>query len=508
MSLARSTTPRSLWGSRIALAAVVTLAILVRSRPLLELDRFGLMAYDEAVSFVGARGLTLGYLPYRDFVSLQSPGIVILLAPFSLLGSEGFTWAKVAWIGLAGVNTVLLWRIARSWRRTSCAVVAALLYAVNRPSIGADEFLLIEPLLTLLVLTTVLLYEPQRPTRSAMRCISAGVLLGVALGFKLFAIAPVVAFLATAFVVQRRKADVVRLAIGMTVGVVAVFGPFAVLAGGALPRQVFWAQVGRSLWLGKQLRLLSTFWVANTPPTLFRTWAVIIVIVVVLALVAWGLKSGTFVGVFSALWLLVGTLFIVTTPQFFDHYAELVSPPLALLTASLLTAPLRTVKVGTRRLERGGQALAAALLAAGSVSVVFAPLPNTLHVKSQWAIDTRVAHRTIPRGQCIVSDSPEVALEVPNMVAYSVTGGLGVDPYGAAVITKKRSPVPPPSFASFRRSLLRCPWFGTTTGFPVTWSATRAYPGWTNQMNKWFRAHYKLIANVPGLELWHRDEQG
>jgi len=63
--------------------------MLLRARPLLELDRFGLMGYDQAAYFVGARALTLGYWPHRQFTQVQPPGILLLLAPFALARSAG-----------------------------------------------------------------------------------------------------------------------------------------------------------------------------------------------------------------------------------------------------------------------------------------------------------------------------------------------------------------------------------------------------------------------------------
>src|SRR6478609_7999582 len=85
------------WSWEVAgLCGVLAVAIAVRARPLVELDRFGLMGYDEAAYFVGSRAMTLGYFPYRDFVHIQPPGVLLFLAPFSLFGTWGFTAAKVA----------------------------------------------------------------------------------------------------------------------------------------------------------------------------------------------------------------------------------------------------------------------------------------------------------------------------------------------------------------------------------------------------------------------------
>src|SRR3954452_3278060 len=45
----------------------------------------GISDYDEGVYFGGAQALTAGRLPYRDFVLLHPPGIILLLTPFAML---------------------------------------------------------------------------------------------------------------------------------------------------------------------------------------------------------------------------------------------------------------------------------------------------------------------------------------------------------------------------------------------------------------------------------------
>src|SRR3712207_2220030 len=93
---------------------VVALAVAAgtRLRPLIELDRFGLMAYDEGVYFLRSRALTLGYLPYLDLVHLHPPGVFAALAPFTPFASWGFPAAMVL-VALLGVSTALVWEVAR-----------------------------------------------------------------------------------------------------------------------------------------------------------------------------------------------------------------------------------------------------------------------------------------------------------------------------------------------------------------------------------------------------------
>ncbi len=104
----------------------------------------------------------------------------------------------------------------------------------------------------------------------------------------------------------------------------------------------------------------------------------------------------------------------------------------------------------------------------------------------------------------MISDSPEIALILPDTVAYAVSGGSPtVDPFAAAVNAGTRAPIPPKSLGSFERSLSRCQWFAT----PRFWSGL-LYPGWTRAMRHWFLSHYEQVDRHSRLELWHRGPRG
>ena len=86
----------------------------------------GVGLYDDAVYFSAATGLVHGRLPYRDFLLLHPPGIVVALSPFAALGalttdSTGFLVARLCWLLLGGISAALVaaivWRctLARRW---------------------------------------------------------------------------------------------------------------------------------------------------------------------------------------------------------------------------------------------------------------------------------------------------------------------------------------------------------------------------------------------------------
>ena len=76
--------------------------------------------YDDGADFGSALRLVSGAIPYRDFVTVQPPGITILMAPAALLaklaGSDAAMAAGRILTAAAGAAAVPL---ARSWSGTA-----------------------------------------------------------------------------------------------------------------------------------------------------------------------------------------------------------------------------------------------------------------------------------------------------------------------------------------------------------------------------------------------------
>ena len=115
-----------------ALAVVFALAVAVRLAGTFRgAGLYGLGNYDDGVHFAAALGLVNGLLPYRDFLLLHPPGVVLAMAPFAALSwligePDAMAVARVSWMLLGGVNTVLcalvlspLSRTAGSWPHCS-----------------------------------------------------------------------------------------------------------------------------------------------------------------------------------------------------------------------------------------------------------------------------------------------------------------------------------------------------------------------------------------------------
>ena len=101
----------------------------------------GMNSYDGSVYDAAAAGLAHGLLPYRDFLFLHPPGIVVALVPFAALGRvigdpSGIEVATLAWFGIGALNAVLVTSILRptrclgcpGWRVVLCGLLSSGLY--------------------------------------------------------------------------------------------------------------------------------------------------------------------------------------------------------------------------------------------------------------------------------------------------------------------------------------------------------------------------------------------
>lgn len=99
----------------------------------------GLGDYDDGVHYSAAVGLMHGRLPYRDFLFLHPPGIVLALYPFALLGlgigdPNSFAAARLCWMGLGALNGALVTTILKPVG-VAGALVGGAFYAIYYPAV-------------------------------------------------------------------------------------------------------------------------------------------------------------------------------------------------------------------------------------------------------------------------------------------------------------------------------------------------------------------------------------
>jgi hypothetical protein len=155
--------------------------------------------YDEGVYFSSASLMLDGLLPYRDYLFVHPPGLLVFLSltswTRSFLGVDG-AFALSRWIAalLGTLNVVLVARLVlRSSGARWSALVAAALYATYPEVVQVERGPFLEPLLNLvcLSLATVVAIAAQSAQRARWLWL-AGALAGLAISIKLWALVWVV----------------------------------------------------------------------------------------------------------------------------------------------------------------------------------------------------------------------------------------------------------------------------------------------------------------------------
>ena len=172
------------------LAVIWIVALAARAIPVLfGGGLLGLHGYDDGVYFGAATALVHGVVPYRDFLLLHPPGLVLLLSPFAMLGTligdpAAFALARASILLLGAMNAVLVAIVAGRYGRLA-GLVAGALYAVWSTASNVERSTdLHGPQNTLLLLGLLALARRGRidPGRAAL----AGAALGLATAVQLW----------------------------------------------------------------------------------------------------------------------------------------------------------------------------------------------------------------------------------------------------------------------------------------------------------------------------------
>jgi hypothetical protein len=352
---------------------VAVLALVARLAPVLRGGGLtGVLAYDDGVDYSASDALLSGRVPYRDYLLLHPPGITLTLAPFAALGrlagdAEGMAAARVAFMLVGTLSAVLVWRIA-SRVSPRAGLVAGLFYAVWQPAAAAERTTLLEPLVNLGLLGALALLGPGAGRR---RIVAAGVVLGLAVAVKAWAVVP---FLVLTLWLLRRSGwrTAVSYVGAGAAAAAAVCLPFLVLAGPRMLRMVVLDQLGRpNNGVPTVVRLASIegLRLSHRPVTAsLATTAVLVAVLggLAVAALAWRRPATR---VWAAL-LAGAVLTLLTSPSYFGHYGTFAAPALALLVGAGADTVLSRLAVRTPVVRPLAPALGLVVLAVLAAHVV------------------------------------------------------------------------------------------------------------------------------------------
>ena len=362
--------------------AVAVLAFLVRLVPVLRgAGLRGLLGYDDGVYFAGAAALVSGRMPYRDFVLLHPPGILLALAPFAALARvttdpTALAVARVVFMAVGALNAALVLVVARRFGRLA-GPLAGVLYAFWYGAVYAEHSTMLEPLAGAAVLVALAVLVQPRRTPGTPALLLAGIALGVAADTKVWYAATAVILILGELALRRWRAALL-VAVGALTSSVVIWLPFALTA----PRQalhlVFLDQLGRTRAASTPWARLAKTVSASTTGSVRHDAVLAVGALMVVGVMAAAVRHSALRVV--AVVVAADIALILGAPVFFRHYAALVAGPLLILMGVGLD-DLVHLRVRRRRAPAPGRtgelrwarAAAAWALVAGVLAATYDP---------------------------------------------------------------------------------------------------------------------------------------
>lgn len=361
----------------------------------------GLVGYDSGVYYAASDALLHGRMPYRDFLLLHPPGVMLALTPFAALGrlttdETGFVTANLVFMAIGGINAALVLRVARRLGASTLgAALGGVAYAAWVAAAIPEVSARLEPLGNLLLLGALARVARPGDERNTRRVVSAGILLGLACTVKLWWLLPLLIVGGWLAGRARSWAIAVRYAAGAAAAFVIVAGPFFVAAPSAMFRMLVRDQLGRARDLSTAGRIEDLLGVHDSAGSLVRVAIVAVgLAAVLLAIVA--VRRGQWLPVVLAV---ANLAVLLAVPHYSGFYSGFVSVPVVLVLAVAVDA--RWVgKIPAAALVLAMAAEAANVLYHGTGAHLSAPFPRT-------KLAGAVAHV-----RCLMSDSPMALIDL------------------------------------------------------------------------------------------------
>jgi len=514
LPLGRIETPRLVYAViAVCTAAAAFLRFYQLARPGYLL---GVTEYDDGVQFGNAVRLVSGVIPYRDFVVMQPPGSIVLMAPVAAVAKvTGTAWGlAIARLLTATADTtcVALLGLLIAHRGPVAAGIACGIYAVYPDALVAAHTFLLEPWLNLFCLIGALLVFDGDRLTDGRRLAWGGVAFGFAAAVKLWALVPLAVI---GLLLLRRPRRLGLLAAGAAAGFAAPVLPFLALAPAGLTKDVVISQfvranVGHSSPLPRLTNLagLSLFpHLSSRAGVLLLLAAAAVVAVGYLAACRAGARLPAALDWYALAGLVAVTGMLLWPYGYWPHYGAVAGPFIALVLA--LPAGL------LRPAEHRHQIVPLLAVCAVAVIVVAAlglrQFAAELRLHASTSLAAR-ADRLIPPGACVLTDDSSLTVSagrfVPATPAASGCPAM-VDAYGTLLaLTDGRKLLAPPREVRSVSAL----WRAEFARAPYVWleSGSQGQIPWTASLYAYFTAHFRLLglANGSGVPGAHDVPEG
>jgi hypothetical protein len=529
----------------VVIAAATVLALGLR---IYELSRpgylFGLTEYDDGSYFGSAVHLVGGVLPYRDFIFVQPPGILLLMAPVALVAkvtgtAAGMAIGRVLTLLASAAGVVLIGLLVRH-RGALAALIACGVLAVFPDAIAGAHTVLVEPWLVLFcLLGAVAVFDRDRLTASGRRLAWGGAAFGFAGAIEGWALVPVLVVLAISLPWVRRA---LTFAAGVAAAFLIAVLPFAVLAPGRFYQSLIVAQVGHraavlrvSVWA--RLKEMAGLSHANLPGRAdllvthlhLRMHSTIVFTVVILVLLTVGGLAAEIAvtrrppppldGFALATTALIVALFMLPS-QFHPHFAAFLAPflglAIALPAARLLTPGWESRQDGTgqpARPARGALAwvatgLAAALLVVFTIFQVRAEGQLKAFIAPTGPDSIAAFARPIPPGSCVATDEVAFLILANRFVTHVPGCSPMVDGTGTDLALSRGGT---PGTGAGRNPAVAAAWRQEFAHAQYAWlsALSRRRIAWSPALRAYFNSHFvPVMSDSRGDVLYRRQRSG
>lgn len=371
-------------------------AFLVRFFSLLSAGGFdAVLGYDDGVYYGAATAFNHGLIPYKDFVMVHPPGILLILSPFTWLAhltsdAIGLSVARIFFMFIGATSAYLIYRIGRRYDRTT-GVIAALIYSVWMPVVRIERTPYLEGIGSLALL--IALYLLPKATTAWRRVLIAGAVLGLAVSTKLwFALPVVIIFLWLLFSKQFKSAIIFGASSLLTFGIVISW--FWYNAGSRFWELILTAQLNRggngvgSFSRINQIFNFTSFAFLNNKKLQFSVGIALLAIIII-PFIKYFRKRDQ--GILILALFAAQFLVLMQTPVFFNAYPSFVAATFALISGITLGAIHRNILTGVFIL---------ALVAVG--------IYGSLTQAPGRDLPTQVEQLQFKDAKCVTTDSPAV----------------------------------------------------------------------------------------------------
>lgn len=472
---------------------------------------FGVHEYDDGVYLGAALRLVAGVVPYRDFVIVHPPGIVLLMTPLALIGRLFGT--NVALAGAREVTAVvtamnvMLAGLAVRHRGRKAALVAATALACFPMAPAADSTLFLEPYLIFFSLLGLIAMYRNGRLAPPRRLLVAGIFFGLGGAVKVWAVFVIAAALLACG--RRIRTGTLPLAGGVALGVGVPCLPFFLMAPGQFLHDVIGAQLPR---VGPGANAFSfgerVLWMTGMAgirlfkaPDVAAEAVALAFVVMVVAVFARGRRGNLPADRMVLLAALGGVLAMCAANDLYAHYVYFSAAFLSLL---LGVAGSRAVDMTAERLRVDARG---ALAATGGVCLLAGGflVPQQIgyaRAHLSKAQDPTVLNLVLPSSTCIVSDDPVVEISADLFASNRKNCPALLDPFGTwladgpkyepaygdgALVAGVYNLRFPPKFVREWEQWLN------QADYVVELAPQGGYIPWTPALRNWFFQNFKMV---------------